>query len=630
MQKYNKYTSFILLILIVALGFLLRVYNVGYPLMKVGDEVEHAIVANNAMKHFSRLTLFDDPYLAPVKNGGWRDWPKAHVWLNKPPFSFWLIALFMFIFGPNEFGYRITAVLLGTCSLFITFLISRRLFGERTGYLAAFIQAICPITVLFDRGTWIPGGIFAIFSFWLELTVLCIIISYQERKNIFYIFAGLFSGISYLSLSFVGFIPILALVISLFYKKLKNKVGRESYTLLLYVIIVSSLIIIPWEINSFLQYGRVYPTELFTHLTVSLAPSGPWYYHLEILNENLLGPLFILFILGFITHFKRIKHSFSMSDLYLLSLILPSIIIFSLAKSKFPHFLFPIYPYFYIIISNFLSDQTDLIRQKGFSLFHLFLVAFTFIWVINEIQERFLIFEYIMIPFSVLLFSFLLIDSTKYPYIIRIKQEKTFVIKLILFFVYLIGACLFGPFWIFSKNVLGKQYFLIVSRLIEFNQDFSFFGSSFFISIAVLIPFLYIFYNKQMKKSRIFFPRVKISIVLFISLLFISGTLITLLGWTTQGWACLFNQRFQYREVGYFIRENTDPKTVIYGLDEIDSYKIMFYSDRTALPGYPSLERINELKLRGYDVLILSNTSQVPYEANLIYAEEQGIFLYVL
>ena len=122
----------------------------------------------------------------------------------------------------------------------------------------------------------------------------------------------------------------------------------------------------------------------------------------------------------------------------------------------------------------------------------------------------------------------------------------------------------------------------------------------------------------------------KIFIVLGISLLFVSGTTITLLGWTTQGWACLFNERFHYREVGYFIRENSDQKTVIYGLNEKDSYKIMFYSDRTALPGHPSSDRINELKLRGYDVLLILDSSELLFNANLVYSERSSIFLYRL
>jgi 4-amino-4-deoxy-L-arabinose transferase-like glycosyltransferase len=598
--------------------------------MKLGDEVQHAIVANNTMKHFNRLTLFDDPYLAPVQNGSWRDWNKVHVWLNKPPFSFWLIAIFMFIFGPNEFGYRITAVLLGTCSLFITFLISKRLFGERTGYLAAFIQAICPITVLFDRGTWIDGGIFAIFSFWLELTVLCIIISYQEKKKIFYIFAGIFSGISYLSLSLIGFIPLLALLISLVLRKSKKlEWNREQLRLVFYVIFISFLVMLAWEINSLLQYGRIYLPVVLLHLNTSLAPAEPWYYHLERMFENLLGPLFIIFILGLITHFKRLRHSFSMSDLYILSLILPTLVVFSLAQSKFPHFLFPIYPYFYIVISNFLHNQTDLIRRKGISSFQILLVAITFAWVIIEIRERFFIAGYLTIPIAVILFSFLQTDTDKFPFY-KIKQKKFDLLKMIVFYFYLIGACLFGPYWILSKEILGTPYALLVKPLAQVNEGVLFFGTNSFISMLALCPFLYILYNKHAIKSQMVFRRIKIFIVLTISLLFISGTLITLLGWTTRGWACLFNESFQYREVGYFIRENTDQQTVIYGLNEKDSYKIMFYSDRTALPGYPSSDRINELKLRGYDVLTISEPSQLPFKASLIYSERSSIFLYLL
>ena len=61
MQKYYKFTNLISLVLIVALGFLLRVHNIGYPLMKVFTEAKHTIVANNTIKYFEKFTLYDDP-----------------------------------------------------------------------------------------------------------------------------------------------------------------------------------------------------------------------------------------------------------------------------------------------------------------------------------------------------------------------------------------------------------------------------------------------------------------------------------------------------------------------------------------------------------------------------------------
>ena len=150
-----------------------------------------------------------------------------------------------------------------------------------------------------------------------------------------------------------------------------------------------------------------------------------------------------------------------------------------------------------------------------------------------------------------------------------------------------------------------------------------------FITVFAIVPFLFLFHEK-LKKSKIFFPKPKKIIVFLIVLLIISGLQITVLDWTTRGFACLFNQRFQYREMGYFIRYNTDEMTVIYGLNEYDSYRIMFYSDRTAFPGYPSSDRIIELKLRGYDVLMISDSSQLPFKATLIYSENGSIFLYLL
>ena len=77
---YNRVFIFSLFI-----ANLLKFRNLGHKTIKYWDELFHAIVARNLMKHFFKPTLLDQPYL-PYD---YTSWMQSHVWLHKPPIPLW-------------------------------------------------------------------------------------------------------------------------------------------------------------------------------------------------------------------------------------------------------------------------------------------------------------------------------------------------------------------------------------------------------------------------------------------------------------------------------------------------------------------------------------------------------------
>jgi 4-amino-4-deoxy-L-arabinose transferase-like glycosyltransferase len=64
-------------------------------------------------------------------------------YFEKPPLHYWLNALFMSIFGRNEFAARFAGALMGLLAVLLTYHVGRKLFGRRSGLLAALILGTC-------------------------------------------------------------------------------------------------------------------------------------------------------------------------------------------------------------------------------------------------------------------------------------------------------------------------------------------------------------------------------------------------------------------------------------------------------------------------------------------------------
>ncbi len=74
------------------------------------------------------------------------DWSR-HLdigYFSKPPMVAWLIHISTYFLGNSEFGVRFFAVLLGTASLGMVFLLSREMFGEEVAWWAGLVSFLTP------------------------------------------------------------------------------------------------------------------------------------------------------------------------------------------------------------------------------------------------------------------------------------------------------------------------------------------------------------------------------------------------------------------------------------------------------------------------------------------------------
>ncbi len=118
--------SKILLVVILVFSFATRVYRLGIPEKDYFDEIYHAFTA--------RLVLHGDPK-------AWEWWnphPEgfAYEWTH-PPLSKLIMAGSMKMFGENAFGWRIPQAVFGTLSVFLVYLLTKKIFKDEAMSLLA-------------------------------------------------------------------------------------------------------------------------------------------------------------------------------------------------------------------------------------------------------------------------------------------------------------------------------------------------------------------------------------------------------------------------------------------------------------------------------------------------------------
>ncbi len=67
----------------------------------------------------------------------------GHDYLDKPPVLFWVSSLSMRAFGANNFGYRFPSILFALLALYSTYRLTKLLYNEATGRIAALVLGVC-------------------------------------------------------------------------------------------------------------------------------------------------------------------------------------------------------------------------------------------------------------------------------------------------------------------------------------------------------------------------------------------------------------------------------------------------------------------------------------------------------
>jgi len=337
----------ITLLLILLCGSILRLYVSSDHYLHDWDERYHALVAKNLIGHPLKPTLYD----VPVRPYDYKMWTNNHIWLEKPPAPLWFMALSIYTFGNNEFAVRFPSLIFSILSIYLTYLLGRYLFDEKTGLLAAFFHSIHGLIIEVAGGRLSSDHVETCYIFFIELAVLfCVLSIIRKNKYHFSLLIGIFTGLAILSKWFPALIVFpIWITGAIFSRKYTLREGINHFALIL---IGCLIIVAPW----FIYILNEYPNEanwvihkfLYAYSGSIEGHQAPFWYYINY-AEIMFGEIVYLPLVFAIYWMLKNRREWA---LMLLSVwwILP-VIIFSFGETKRHTYLLLASPAFFIITS---------------------------------------------------------------------------------------------------------------------------------------------------------------------------------------------------------------------------------------------------------------------------------------
>ena len=112
-MRMKQARAYLPITIITAFGLLLRLWNLNKPKGYIFDEIYYAKNANSL-----------------ITNGVELNSANQAEFVVHPPLGKWLIGIGIKLFGNNEFGWRISAAIIGTASIILIYLVALKLFDS--------------------------------------------------------------------------------------------------------------------------------------------------------------------------------------------------------------------------------------------------------------------------------------------------------------------------------------------------------------------------------------------------------------------------------------------------------------------------------------------------------------------
>lgn len=365
-KNLNKSKIRLIFVLSIAVGFILRVYNI------------------------SKLNIYSDEgvFIFAVKDFLYNN---VSAWLTQswiPPMHTWINSIFVAVFGLNEFSIRIPSAIFGTLSIILIYSLTKLWYGKKPALLAALILAILPVHVVYSRTSFND----VMQTFFLLAAVLASEYAFKNEKKKYWFI--LLSGISFAFSFLVKYNSVLLwalywlfiLTYNLIKKEkilLKNSLFHFLTTNIVSIIAILLIILLSGGIERLL-----YAINNFIFLAVvqSKLAHNPFYFHLIVLFDT-LSPILALMlpvsILCILLNKRRNKH-----DMLLIFMLFLFYLIISIQQRRYVRHQIMAVPFLVIAISRSLFILRNNATVKKYFYLFLFLVcSFITIWTVYEISK---------------------------------------------------------------------------------------------------------------------------------------------------------------------------------------------------------------------------------------------------
>jgi 4-amino-4-deoxy-L-arabinose transferase-like glycosyltransferase len=292
-----------------------------------------------------------------------------HERLNKPPLSYWVVGASYKLFGISETAERLPIVLAAIIMIAIAYGLGRFVFSPRAGIFAAIGLAASPRFLMFSRRIIIDVYLAMFMSLALLLFVLAE--KHPERRRLLLILMYACLGLAVITKGPVAI--ALPAAILIFYLLLYRRLRSVTDIMLPIGIIVIALIVLPWYLAIYSQFGWshirtfIFNDNLSRYTQPFWGPRRNVFFFLRVLMGDFFPWSLFLIPLAWLgtRRIWRSRHNRAARDetneltsrLSSLLVIWAIVIIFffSFSRSKEDLYILPVYPAVAALVGNFLA-----------------------------------------------------------------------------------------------------------------------------------------------------------------------------------------------------------------------------------------------------------------------------------
>ncbi|WP_456466128.1 ArnT family glycosyltransferase [Persephonella sp.] len=391
---------------------------------------------------------------------------------NKPPMTYWMVALSYLIFGVNEFATRIPIVLSALGSNILIYLIGKELYGKKVAVVSAAVMVFSFQFVINSRyaSPEVP------LTFFFTLTLYFFIIGYKRKKFLYILLSYISLGLVVLTKGFpyIAVIGGIVIVYLLFENSFKVKDFLRDLKFIHLEIGLPIVFIIgfSWYIYMYLKFGSSF-VETTLEETIKRAVgkkskgfSDLFFYVIAILWGFL--PYSLFFYYGLVRFFKERKKELLFPVVWFGVMF----VIFTAAKGKIPVYIIQAHGAMSLIVAYYLINHSPVRLADRFLYYgSLIIPVFLGVVVIGGFVYLFRLdpFYYIAALFPVL-------------YLLRYRELKLlpYITMVVIFFVFTVSILpvveKFRPYdkigQAISYNVPEKDVPLYIERWFWHNLPF--------------------------------------------------------------------------------------------------------------------------------------------------------------
>ncbi len=260
-------------------------------------------------------------------------------YLEKPAFAPWMTALSYQIFGVTAFAARLPGIVSALAGLLLAFVFTRRFFGER----AAKHAVLCLMTT----AGYVLVGRFAVIDmemiFLLSSALFFLMAGVFEQKNHFYLIAGVFMGLTFLTKGLIG-AALPAIIFFIFLAATKRFSEFKKIPVLALTLIIFLAISVPWVLAVLKRQPEFLDIFIFEHhfkrfATATFGRKRPFWFFTYILP--VIAFPWCLFLPAAIA--EAWKSTKEQKEKYLFLILWAAVIFvfFSIPRSKLPYYIVP-------------------------------------------------------------------------------------------------------------------------------------------------------------------------------------------------------------------------------------------------------------------------------------------------